>query len=574
MSFYSSPSAVPESDDPPIEFTPVPTTQAQSIARYLRSARLTTILKLTRSPHASHEHPLTVSLSDLGSPTGFPLVVFLGLGSVRYVMGLYDEMAEYLGIRLITIDRWGLGRTDTPKSKSARGIPEWSSVVEEVLDLLHIDQCSVMAHSAGAPYALSFANRVPERVRGEVLLLAPWVGGSEGAGYKWLKYVPTGILKTAQAAEWKIQAWMLGKPPTIAYEGIGYDATLPVSSPASRATSSHQRSDGRPSTSNGNGTHSSDSMPRPSVGSSVFSEYDDLRDFEGRFDSHSTLEANAGNSRNRSISESKPALGFKRKTSRNFLNRLKGNATPTQPQTPPTEKSPPSGPVRKLKALRSMGSLKGKSSSSMHSKKTSAPPPQVPDTLNLDIGLGFHALEWSGNGDSSSPSTPPGCDKDPFRAEGSIHGYNRRAGGRRSISFGAATRSSQPTMLSSPIGDSSSTTGVTATSSYQAALGNALIVASHAESSKGVHSDLLQILNHDQQPWGFSYVTYPHNVRVWYGDKDEKIAENAVRWMERNMGEDRCRVKVVKGADHGLMYRSSVVVEVLEQVRESWASGV
>ena len=55
--------------------------------------------------------------------------------------------------------------------------------MEEVLDLLHIDQCSVMAHSAGAPYALSFANKVPERIRGEILLLAPWVGGVEGGLY-------------------------------------------------------------------------------------------------------------------------------------------------------------------------------------------------------------------------------------------------------------------------------------------------------------------------------------------------------------------------------------------------------
>ena len=40
-----------------------------------------------------------------------------------------------------------------------------------------------MAHSAGAPYALSFANKVPERIRGEILLLAPWVGGVEGGLY-------------------------------------------------------------------------------------------------------------------------------------------------------------------------------------------------------------------------------------------------------------------------------------------------------------------------------------------------------------------------------------------------------
>jgi hypothetical protein len=86
------------------DFTPPPT-QSQAIAEYLRSVRLTTLLRLTRSPHASVENPLIVSLSDLGCSTGYPLVIFLGLGGVRYVSGLYDEMAECLGIRLITIDR-------------------------------------------------------------------------------------------------------------------------------------------------------------------------------------------------------------------------------------------------------------------------------------------------------------------------------------------------------------------------------------------------------------------------------------------------------------------------------------
>ena len=49
-------------------------------------------------------------------------------------------------------------------------------MVNEVLDQLGIEQCSVMAHSAGSPYALAFANRYPYRVRGDVCLLAPWVG--------------------------------------------------------------------------------------------------------------------------------------------------------------------------------------------------------------------------------------------------------------------------------------------------------------------------------------------------------------------------------------------------------------
>lgn len=83
-----------------------PPSASQEVAKYLRSARLTTLLRLTRSPHASSDNPLTVSLSDLGNPTGYPVVVFLGLGCVRHIMGLYDEMAEIMNLRLITIDRY------------------------------------------------------------------------------------------------------------------------------------------------------------------------------------------------------------------------------------------------------------------------------------------------------------------------------------------------------------------------------------------------------------------------------------------------------------------------------------
>lgn len=550
-------------DIPTADLAPRPT-QSQAIAEYLRSARLTTLLKLTRSPHASIDNPLVVSLSDLGNTTGYPLVVFLGLGGVRYVSGLYDDMAECLGIRLITIDRWGIGRTEVPKSKTTRGIPEWASAVEEILDLLHIDQCSVMAHSAGAPYALSFANKVPERIRGEIFLLAPWVGGVEGAGYKWLKYVPTGLLKTAQAAEWKVQAWMLGKPPTVAYQGIGYNAKSAVST-------APQSTYGRQST-----ERKSKPVPpiplvadtrRPSHASSA-SSYDDLRDFEGRFDSRSTLGARSSSShRSRSVSESKHRQTFSRKTSRGFLTRLKGGSSQLQPQSLP-DKSAPSG-GRGLKALRSMGSLRGRSSGAHPNKAVASP--RVPPQLTVDPDLGFDAFNWS-------TATSPG-DSDPQEPPISPleHTPNRRSAGRRSVSHSGAARPSPPSIASSsrtsvPPSPTSQQgrSSITATSAYQAALGNALIVAAHAESSRGTHSDLLQILNHDQQPWGFSYAAYPHGVRVWYGDRDEKIAENAVRWMERTMGPGRCRVQVVRGADHGLMYRSSVVVEVLERVRDIW----
>nr|GAT49783.1 predicted protein [Mycena chlorophos] len=510
---------------------------SQAVAQYLRSARLTTLLKLTRSPHASQDNPLTVSLSDLGSPTGFPIVVFLGLGCVRHVMGLYDDMAQCLGLRLITIDRWGLGRTEA-RSKSSKGVMQWASVVEEVLDMLHINECGVMAHSAGTPYALSFANRLPERIRGDICLLAPWVGGSESSGYKWLKYVPNGILKTAQAAEWKIQAWMIGKPPTIAYEGIGYTA---APKPRRSVTA--------------------DTKPRPSMGS-AFSEYDDLRDFDGRFESKSTLGA---------IKPSQQQTAPKRKPSRGFLNILR----PSQPPSPVEEPKPSQG-GKTLKALRSMGSLRGKSSSRVQAKRSEPSSPQLPAPPKLDFGLGLDDMSWLNGGVSEITLLPD------TKGNGLKSSNDRfyttpagpRAGGRRSMSFTAASTRSSLLSPTSPTASSynTSTTSVASkpNNEYQSTLGNALIAASHAESSRGMHNDLLQILNHENHPWGFSYTHYPHRVCVWYGDKDEKIAENAVRWMERNMGRDKCTVNVVKGADHALMYKSSVVVDVLEQLLTYW----
>ncbi|KAF9015360.1 hypothetical protein BDQ17DRAFT_1340924 [Cyathus striatus] len=491
-------------------FSLVAPSPSQEVARYLRSARLTTLLKLTR-------------FSDLGSSTGYPVLVFLGLGC----------MAECMNLRLITIDRWGLGRTDS-RSKSERGIRQWAYVVEEILDLLHIDCCSIMAHSAGAPYALAFANKIPSRIKGEIYLLAPWVGGSDSSGYKWLKYVPNGILKTAQAAEWKLQAWMIGKPPSVSYQGIGYIA--PSSKERSIPHSTDSLSMVYPSNAEG--------RPRPSMGSSTFSD---------------TLGTGARSppAISRSGSESKIFVS-KRKSTRSFLERLKGSSTSPEPV--------PDGKItsRGLKALKSMGSLKGKTRASKGSEPSS---PQFP---LLEVGAGFDHLSWPKplDSDSHSNQTSPGTPRSRNPGE------NTRSSGRRSISFTSSniTTSSMPSSPSPSSTNSGFGTEIGTRGGYQALLGNSLIAASHAESAKGMHSDLLQILNHENHSWGFSYASYPHKVRVWYGDKDEKIAENAVRWMEKTMGSDQCSVKVVKGADHSLMYRSTVVVEILEEIGRVWES--
>ena len=136
-------------------------------------------MTLRRPPHSG----LTVSLADVGSPTGHPVIVYLGLGCVRYLIALYDEMAEALNLRLVCVDRWGLGRTGEPQTSQGRGLLEWAAVIEEVADTLGLRTYSVVAHSAGAPYALAGVLKCGERrVQGSVHLLAPWVSMSVDTG--------------------------------------------------------------------------------------------------------------------------------------------------------------------------------------------------------------------------------------------------------------------------------------------------------------------------------------------------------------------------------------------------------
>ncbi|KAK4055746.1 hypothetical protein OIV83_000293 [Microbotryomycetes sp. JL201] len=194
----------------------------RELALLLKSPRLTRIANMHRSPNQG----LTVSYADVGAADGHPVIVYLGLGSVRYLVALFDEMAQALGLRLICLDRWGLGRTSTV-SDDKRGFYEWSAIVQEFAQQLNLQKFSVLAHSAGAPYALATAAMSDDHVFGSLHLLAPWVSTSADSlagAYKLLKFVPTGVIKTAQAAEWKMQSWRLGKPPTIQHAAVGYNA--------------------------------------------------------------------------------------------------------------------------------------------------------------------------------------------------------------------------------------------------------------------------------------------------------------------------------------------------------------
>ncbi|KAI2627191.1 Alpha/Beta hydrolase protein [Xylaria nigripes] len=126
------------------------------------------------------QHPQTgriISFSEVGDPEGSAVFCCVGMGLTRYITAFYDELALALKLRLITPDRPGVGDseaydgTTTPLS--------WPDDVYAICQKLKITKFSILAHSAGAIYALATALRMPQHIRGQIHLLAPWIPPSQ-----------------------------------------------------------------------------------------------------------------------------------------------------------------------------------------------------------------------------------------------------------------------------------------------------------------------------------------------------------------------------------------------------------
>lgn len=121
----------------------------------------------------------TISFSEVGDPKGSAVIVCVGMGLTRFVTAFYDELATTLRLRLVTIERPGVGDSDGYPQNDRSGPLNWPNDVLTVCDHLGIESFSLLAHSAGAVYALATALVLPHMVKGKVHLLAPWIPPSQ-----------------------------------------------------------------------------------------------------------------------------------------------------------------------------------------------------------------------------------------------------------------------------------------------------------------------------------------------------------------------------------------------------------
>jgi pimeloyl-ACP methyl ester carboxylesterase len=158
-----------------------------------------------------------ISFSEVGDPQGFAVFVCVGMGLTRYVTAFYDELALTLGLRLITPDRPGVGESEGI-DESERAVLNWPDDVLYICQSLKITKFSILAHSAGAIYALAAALRMSGHIRGKIHLLAPWIppsqmesavstgenkgekAGSIPTSQRILRALPTPILKAANSS--------------------------------------------------------------------------------------------------------------------------------------------------------------------------------------------------------------------------------------------------------------------------------------------------------------------------------------------------------------------------------------
>ncbi|KAI4162052.1 MAG: hypothetical protein LQ342_004364 [Letrouitia transgressa] len=156
-----------------------------------------------------------ISFSEVGDPSGSAVFCCVGMGLTRYITAFYDELAKTLKLRLITLDRPGVGGSEPYPDGSDTPLG-WADDVLAVCQHLSLRKFSLLAHSAGAIYALATALRMPQHIRGRIHLLAPWIPPSQMSGIgtqqdslptsalpltqRFLQSLPTTFLKAANSS--------------------------------------------------------------------------------------------------------------------------------------------------------------------------------------------------------------------------------------------------------------------------------------------------------------------------------------------------------------------------------------
>ncbi len=148
-----------------------------------------------------------LGFAEFGAPDGRPVFHFHGSAASRLERPASERMLVEANIRFISVDRPGHGLSDF---LADRRLIDWPEDVRQLANHLEIDTFWVEGYSAGGPYALTCALRLPDRVEAGALVSS--AAPPEAPGSLDGLALPNKLL--AESARWcpwltRIVRWMM-----------------------------------------------------------------------------------------------------------------------------------------------------------------------------------------------------------------------------------------------------------------------------------------------------------------------------------------------------------------------------
>ncbi len=107
-----------------------------------------------------------LAYAEYGDPQGVPAFFFHGLPSCR-LMHPDAEASRVLGVRLLTADRPGFGRSDP---KPGRTLLDWADDVSDLADSLGLQRFALVGPSGGGPFVAACACKLAPRITHAAIL--------------------------------------------------------------------------------------------------------------------------------------------------------------------------------------------------------------------------------------------------------------------------------------------------------------------------------------------------------------------------------------------------------------------
>ncbi|WP_158894354.1 alpha/beta fold hydrolase [Amycolatopsis anabasis] len=138
---------------------------------------------------------------EFGDPDGIPCVYTPGWPASGLAGQPYGEAARKAGVRWISIDKPGTGRSDFDPRRS---LPRYAEDIREFADRLGLDRFATVGESGGGPHALALARALGDRLTVAVILsgMAPGQGKQAREG---MRPVNRRLFALAERAPWLLR---------------------------------------------------------------------------------------------------------------------------------------------------------------------------------------------------------------------------------------------------------------------------------------------------------------------------------------------------------------------------------